>query len=714
MNNPEPSVLDYVKSLLTPWKGKPLQIPSPDQVEDLPILEDMDQIGEVVPLALPREKIIVPWLTLGALFAAIFAQWSLEPRPERSWIPGAILYGAAFILLCLAAVLKEFTLPNLPEGFTEISKFSIRIPFGIASILFSILAFLSFGGNVFNFINVSLWILSLVCFLIATVTKTNDFKISRESFQAITKSVYSIRLTRWSILWIAVFLLSIFFHFFRINQVPSQMISDHAEKLLDVFDVLSGKTSIFFTRNTGREAFQFYLTAAIIQVFNTGISFFSLKLGTTLVTLFSLPFIYLLGKELGNRRIGLIAMTFAGISYWSNIISRIALRFTLYPSFFAPALYFFIRGLRTGKYNNFILSGIFVGIGLHGYTPFRVVPLLLLLATFLYVIHIRSSIPAWNLAIIGLLLVGVSSFILFLPLLRYTLQNPDMVAYRTMTRVGSLEQPLPGPAWQIFLHNLWNALVMFSWDDGEVWVNSVTHRPVLDVITGALFHIGIAAVLINYIKSRRWIDLFLIISIPVLMLPSIFSLAFPSENPCTNRTAGALIPVFLVTGIGLDLIMTTIQNHFRRRGSFLAWSLAAFFLLISSFQNYDLVFSQFPAVFDTSSWNTTQLGKVVREFSDVFGDPESAYVVPFPYWVDTRLVGINAGYPTKDYALWPEQFPQTTQNPNAKMFLLKPEDTKSLDELRSLYPSGQLRLFNSGISGRDFFIYFVPQADFMQ
>ncbi len=77
---------------------------------------------------------------------------------------------------------------------------------------------------------------------------------------------------------VLVVLVSIFFRVYELQAVPSEMFSDHAEKLLDVADVLDGKTSIFFTRNTGREPLQFYLTALIIKIFNTGISFLSLKI----------------------------------------------------------------------------------------------------------------------------------------------------------------------------------------------------------------------------------------------------------------------------------------------------------------------------------------------------------------------------------------------------------------------------------------------------
>jgi hypothetical protein len=74
----------------------------------------------------------------------------------------------------------------------------------------------------------------------------------------------------------------LFFRFYRLDGLPAEMVSDHAEKLLDVNDVLNGDLNVFFPRNTGREAFQFYWTALMSIVFGTGISFMSLKLGTVL------------------------------------------------------------------------------------------------------------------------------------------------------------------------------------------------------------------------------------------------------------------------------------------------------------------------------------------------------------------------------------------------------------------------------------------------
>jgi hypothetical protein len=154
------------------------------------------------------------------------------------------------------------------------------------------------------------------------------------------------------------------------------MVSDHAEKLLDVHDVLTGDLNVFFPRNTGREAFQFYWTALMDIVFGTGISFMSLKIGTVLGGLVTVWYMYRLGAEIGNRWVGLYALLFTGFGYWPNIISRIGLRFPLYPLFLAPLLFYIIRGLRNANRNDFIKAGLWLGVGLHGYTSYRIVPFL--------------------------------------------------------------------------------------------------------------------------------------------------------------------------------------------------------------------------------------------------------------------------------------------------------------------------------------------------
>ncbi len=205
-----------------------------------------------------------------------------------------------------------------------------------------------------------------------------------------------------------------------------EMFSDHAEKLLDVYDVLQGHSKIFFERNTGREGLQFHLIAWTVKLFGTGISFLSMKIGTIFFGIFMLPYIYLLGKELANKNVGLMAMLLTGVSYWPNVLARVALRFILYPAFAAPTLYYLVRGLRTGKRHYFILSGIFLGIGLHGYSPFRAVPVLVVIVMLLYWLERRES-NRFDRAFVWLGIVAFVSLVIFLPLLRVWTQDPEII-----------------------------------------------------------------------------------------------------------------------------------------------------------------------------------------------------------------------------------------------------------------------------------------------
>jgi len=579
------------------------------------------------------------------------------------------------------------------------------------SIPLILISFILFGGNQFNSLNLLVWLLTLgygIWALWLQQGERKSYRLWRTLSAFIRKPELRLHLSAWQLLILLAVALVVFFRLVDLSGVPGEMFSDHAEKLLDVSDVLRGQYSIFFPRNTGREALQMYLTAAIAIVFKTGISFMSLKIGTVLAGLLTLPYVYLLGKEVGNRWVGLFALILAGIGYWPNLISRIGLRFPLYALFAAPVLYYLMRGLRTMNRNDFVLCGLALGLGLHGYSPMRIVPFVVVILVLMYLLHKQAACKRCH-AIVAIAMIAFVSFLVFIPLLRYMTDNPDMFNYRALTRLGTEERPYPGPVWQIFLSNLWKAEIMFFWKNGNIWVHSIPDRPALDVITAALYFTGTALILIRYVRKRHWQDLFLILAVPLLMLPSILSLAFPDENPSLNRTSGAIVPVFVITGIALEGFLRTMYHRATSNwGRVITVLIALAILSGSAAQNYELVMMQFKQQFLAGAWNTSDIGRVIRGFAGSVGDRDTAYVVPYPHWVDTRLVGINAGYPDKDYALWPEDFEQTLAEQRSKLFILKPENQPALEKLRQLYPEGVLTLHQAALPGKDFLIFLVP------
>jgi hypothetical protein len=84
-------------------------------------------------------------------------------------------------------------------------------------------------------------------------------------------------------------------------------------------------------------------------------------------------------------------------------------------------------------------------------------------------------------------------------------------------------------------------------------------------------------------------------------------------------------------------------------------------------------------------------------------------VVPYPHWFDTRLVGFQAGTPGVDYALPRDAIDGLTGELAAQLFLVNTRDLETMEKLRQVFPDGVAQTFVSGIAGRDFWIYFVPQ-----
>ncbi len=704
----EPSILDYVKAFIA---RQPLPaIPALPKGKARAV-----RSAPTARRAAARPSISIkalPWLSVSALVFFLAAQlmWNAGPGVPLT----NLVLGGAFALLALiatiwAAVTNEWRLPVLEEG--TVDKHALifrRIPLALGLLFFGLTLLFS-GSNRFNFINTTFWFLSVV-FTLAAFWQTREWLSSlwKQARERISQSQWTLPISRWSLLLIALFVLIAAFRFVGLVTMPPEMTSDHAEKLLDVSDVIGGKTSIFFERNSGREPFQFYWTAWVGQVFGTGVTFLSLKLGTALLAFVSLIYVYLLGKELGGRWVGLFALIFVGFAYWANVLARTGLRFSLYPTFASPTLYYLLIGLRRGQLNNFLLSGLFLGISLLGYTASRVMPIVVVAAVAIFLLH-KSTPELRKRALIGLALLALVAMVVFAPVMRFAIDRPDLFGFRMVTRVFESERPYPAPVWQTFPINVIRALGMFNYSGGEIWLVGLVRQPAFDWISAALFLLGVPLLILRYARTRQWQDLFLLIALPLLMLPSTLSLAFPEENPAMNRASGAWIAGFLICAIALDTVLHSVRRKINGQlGLRIVQVSGVVVLAFVALINYAR-FDEYISAYDLYSWNTSELGAVIADYAETFGTLDSAWVLAYPHWVDTRLVGMNAGNPTRDYAIWPDQLSNTLSTPAPKLFLLKPEDSAGLETLQQLYPSGLTSMHQSRVPTKEFVVFFVPQ-----
>lgn len=680
--------------------------------------QEVTMLGEGEPAAFPI------WVLLLIILCSLIAQALIDPQTHpgmrKPWV-SLVLYGIGLFAILIAAFVSFRKRSKKIGLFTKLNRdktaecdqpfeLNFQQTFFMVSLTAAAVAFFLFGSNRFNFINVLFWLVSILFAFFSFSKLRTMHEIRRGAHEGTLRLRRTIGgISAFQVLWLAVFCLSIFYRFHLLHTVPTDMFSDHAEKLLDVQDVLRGKTSIFFTRNTGREAFQFYWTVMLLKLFGTGISFLSLKIGTALAGVLTLPFVYLIGKKLFNREVGLIAMGLCGVAYWPNVIDRVALRFAFYPMFAAPAFYYLLSGLVDRKTNRLILSGLFLGFGLQGYSAMRIVPAAFFLFFLMYLATIHSSRRA-N-AVSGFAVLVYFAILAALPLLRILTVMPVNVLYRSLTRISGMETAIETGPLQTLLDNAAKSLIMPFWDNGRIWVHSVPFRPALDFISAAFLAVGLIFFLIRIVRLRRWQDIVLLLSVPLFMLPSILSIAFPDENPSLNRTGAAMIPIFCIAAYGIWVTLRMMLDRLNHSRSAVVMAGILFLALLgtSARLNYRLVFEDYQKNYRQNALNTREMGEVIKGYAASIGDISTAFVVPFPHWADTRLVAISAGFPERDTALDKSQITSLSAGARPLLFLYKSNDSETAQILNATFPDGLEKLHTNPVPGRDFYTYLVPQ-----
>ena len=652
-----------------------------------------------------------------ALVLAIAGQRLLDGRSY--WQLGVGLYGLALLFflvgtgderpqcrggpLCPPERAETPSPPLIAEG-------RIRWLLACLVLLLGAITFATAGGNRFRWYTVVAWAGACGGWFLAFAERSHCASVSRRWLSADGLSLN----LRWRHLaLLAILLLAAWFRFYRLDDVPGEMTIDHPHKLLDIHELLQGRYRIFFPRNTGREFFQFYYTAALVRLFGLPLGFHTLKLGAVLISLAAVGWTYVLAAELFGPPAGLFTAAFLAIARWDLGISRIGLRYPFASLPLAITGLFLFRALRTGRRNDALWCGLSLGLGLHGYSSFRVVPGLVVAAVLLKALLDQEGVRqiGWRRFWANAALILTLAALAFVPLGRYMLDNPDMFWYRVLTRASNLERQLPANPTLVFLSNVTNSLMAFNWRGDIGWVHLVQHYPFLDPITGALFVLGVSATVWWLLRYRDWRSACLLFGLPVLLLPSSLSLAFPVENPSANRSSVAIPLVFTFVGLAPGLMLRAVRGTGNRLARTAVALCLALLLGVAGYLNYQSYFVEYTAQFNTYAWNASELAQVIRGFAATCGSLDQAYIAPWPYFVDGRAVAFELG----DWG-WYNLLDDLTglseqaAQPGNKLYLLHLLDRESRARLLETYPQAQVRRYRSKMPGHDFWIVFVPEV----
>jgi hypothetical protein len=657
------------------------------------------------------------------------------------------------------SLLKQLDSSDVPtqSDLDSETDWLMRAAYVLGATLLSVVCFTFVGGNQWTLVGVAAWIASVVLWIAA-------FAPASWGVRAAVGALRQIQLPdrRTLLALIVIMVVATFFRLYELGTVPSEMTSDHVEKILDAQRILNGQTQVFFPNNGGREPFHFYMMAAFSQLPGLGMNFFTLKLLTVLEGLISIPLLWWLGRaligqdepQLGNT-VGLMMAALVATSYWHQILSRLGLRIMLTVIATSLVLIFLSRALRYNRRGDFIMTGFFLGIGIYMYQAVRMLPVVVICGVViaglfaLFAHSRREKLIRYGLHLLILVMV---SFAVFIPLFRFSLDSPEDFWRRTSGRLlgdviiettdsqgniiqreATIEERAEAFQTNIttLVGNIRNALLTYNWKGDVAWVTAAPNEPTMDVWSGALLILGIGAWTVRMLQRRDSVNWLMPIAAFLLLLPSALSIAYPIENPSHTRMSGTLPIVYLWSALPLTLLIVSLRRVLgARTGNILGVALAAAIIGLSFRANWMTYFvgtassqQSYAQAYNARSWGPyREAGDFLRGFAESNGSLGNAFMFGFVNWWDHRAVGIEAGVTD-----WPngvvnlDDLPRLLNNGLVRMdqytldpekpllFFYSIEDVAAEERFLQWFPQGYSQVIRTAKPERgEYKIYFVP------
>ncbi len=617
---------------------------------------------------------------------------------------------AGLLVIVIGMASLWFGIPNgntktdkIPSEETEGNKFLVKPIWLLAALAMTVVCFLVFTENRFGWLQTLSWLTAIVCGLYAFWPAKDPESSARQFNWKFWQNWQSDRVFFILVLVVTVF--SLIFRLKDLRELPPEVISAQVETYYSVSEIPQGRDFIFFSRNTVPEPLNYYWANLVSQFSGRTLKMETIRLANALAGLLGILFVYGIGRQIANRWVGLVAAGLAGVSFWLVLQERAAIGGGLVFPLMAAALFGLLKGLDEQDRRFYLLSAVAVGLGLISNKIFLIYPLVAIVVMLCW--KKGKSIRAMQL--LGLVGVGLLiSIITAIPLVRAISMEPMSYLAPILARIGEYEVSYPGSPLSIFIGNFIKALGIVNWSNQGSWVDSIANRGAVDGVTAVFFLAGIITLTKQYQLSKDWKLLALLWLYPVLLLPSVLALAFPTENPSMTRAVGAAIPVLLLAAYGMVGVMKVAIPALRQKS--LAAAVIAGVLILGPIvvSNNNLVFQQYAYQYKQSAWNVSEIAEVVNRFYSS-GRQGLSYLISYPYWVDSRAVAISMGRAEQNLSLPGTEIANTLTTSIPKLFILNPMDKNSIAELQAAYPEGIISTYQSTNPDKNFILFIVGQ-----
>lgn len=433
----------------------------------------------------------------------------------------------------------------------------------------------------------------------------------------------------WFLL-LLVIISAVVFRFWNLDSVPPGLYPDEAVYANDGLQAArTGDFKTYYPNNNGREGFYISVLGIILNAFGAHIWVIRAFVGA--IGVGTVIGIWFLAKQLfENDRIALLSAFFAATGFWAVNFSRIGFRATLVPFLIAISFAFLWRALKKLKTSDFILAGIFFGLGFHTYIAFRFAPfiLLALLGMYWWETRRQSFTPSPGTAIPDrsscqfcwkVLLFLFVTFIVAAPIGWYYLQNPqDFFGRAAGVSIFAAENPLK----EFFLGTV-KTLGQFNIVGDYNWRHNFSGKPQLLYPVGILFLWGVLLTIARLKQYKKTLENRYHLSAYVFLAAGFIFMMFPSTLtaeglPHALRTIGMIPFVMIFAGIGFESLYQLCVSFARKHDISLHSARAIMTIIIIAiaileFHKYFIAWALRPETKDAFSHYFVQIGYALGE-----------------------------------------------------------------------------------------------------
>jgi 4-amino-4-deoxy-L-arabinose transferase-like glycosyltransferase len=495
---------------------------------------------------------------------------------------------------------------------------------------------------------------------------------------------------------------------YRLAVIPPGFHGDEAESGMQALQLLHGEVgSLISVGWYHLPMLSFAWHAVSMAIF--GDTVFGLRMSSVIVGTLTLIPCYALTRLLFNRTTALLATFLLAVSHPFIALNRLGINYTQTTLFELVTFYFLFRGLRSRRWREFAVSGLFMGLGLYLYYASRLVPFIVLGFLFLMAIGRRQSLRThWR----GIVVLCLAAALVFSPMGLYFLEHPWHFMSRTanvfvLGSQGWSDTPYPREGVVItLLGQAARVLPLFNYG-GDMSGQYGYKGPMLDFITAVFFVLGMGY---SFVRARRARHCFLllwfwgtIIAGGILTLPA----------PFLPRLAGVLPVLCIFAGVALERTLNLFQQAWgeSRTTSAVLGVLVAATLSVVACLNYDTYFNKYLST--VQGWAMREPATAIARYMDSLGEDYEVFLLGAPkLYVRHGTIRFIARDTQATDVLDPAQYiPLRTHGEKNAAYVLLPSHLHHLRTLQQYYPRGVLRNFTRESGELWFTVFEVSRED---